>query len=302
MILPLITDIQKYSIHDGPGIRTTVFFKGCPLKCEWCHNPETQNYQEEFFWDPEKCTFCRSCMDHCCEKAICVDENVVKTNLAKCSSCNNCIEYCYQGARELCGFQLSPKELVKELIKDQIFYEESGGGVTLSGGEVMTMDITYLLEIIKPLSEKGINLGIDTCGYADWTHFQQILPYVDFFLYDCKIINNEKHIQYTGVSNELILENLIKLSENHCKIYLRMPVIQDVNATKENINETIVFLKEKSIIIEEINLLPYHNMGNSKYKRLGKSNPGKNLKKPENKTLEEFAALFKSNGFQVTIN
>lgn len=300
MKMPLIADIQKYSIHDGPGIRTTVFFKGCPLHCDWCHNPETQSYERALLWNPDTCTHCGNCVEHCPKKAAVLTEAGARTDVTRCDGCQSCREYCYAGARELSGMEIPVKELLAELKKDQMFYEESGGGVTLSGGEVMSMDLAYLLDLAKGIKEFGISLGIDSCGYAPTERFEAILPYVDFILFDVKIMNEEAHINYTGVSNHLILENLRGIS-GKTKIFLRIPVITPVNDHLENMQETLLFLQENHIIIEEVNLLPYHDMGKAKYIRLGQPYPGDHFTRPEDGQMEALAAVFREAGYRVTI-
>lgn len=302
MIQPWIADIQKYSIHDGPGIRTTVFFKGCPLSCKWCHNPETQNYNQEFWWNPDKCTLCGNCVQQCPNHAIVIEEERVITQNTSCNGCHTCVEYCYPEARELCGYQLTPRELIAELEKDRTFYEESGGGITLSGGEVMTVDIDYLLQVLEPLHTKGYHIGIDTCGYGNYEKFEALLPYVDFFLYDLKIMDAKKHLQYTGVDNQLILDNLTKLGTQDTRIYLRIPVIHQINDNLENMRDTVAFLQKHQIRIWQVNLLPYHEMGSQKYRRLGLEYQKDWLSTPGRGTLEALAAIFSQEGYQVTID
>ena len=182
----LVTNIQKYSIHDGDGIRTTVFFKGCPLKCEWCHNPETQRFERELQCDKEKCVGCGTCAKVCPNDAITMVDGKPELDKEKCQLCGKCDNFCPQGIREIVGQEYPVKELVKELMKDRMFYEQSGGGVTLSGGEVMAMSTDYILQIAKALKKEEISLTIDTCGFVSYDKFEAILPYVNTFLYDIK--------------------------------------------------------------------------------------------------------------------
>ena len=224
-----ITNIQKFSVHDGDGIRTSVFFKGCPLKCQWCHNPETQRYERELECDPEKCTGCGACARICPSQAITMKEGKPVLNREACTLCGKCENFCPAGIREVVGREYTVKELVKELMKDQIFYEDSGGGVTFSGGEVMTMDLEYLIAAAKELRRQDVTLTIDTCGYVPYEKFQAILPYTDTFLYDIKVMDSELHKQYMGVDNKLILENLIRLARDGARIYIRIPVVKEVN-------------------------------------------------------------------------
>ncbi|MGN9162717.1 trans-4-hydroxy-L-proline dehydratase activase [Clostridium sulfidigenes] len=296
MNLPKIINIQKYSIHDGNGIRTTIFFKGCPLSCLWCHNPESQNYSEELMYNEEKCTGCMACIDSCPQRAISKEEKCVVTDKIKCDLCKECIDYCVNNAREIVGKEYTVAQLVKEAEKDRMFYEESSGGITLSGGEVMTQNMDYIEELLKKLKKKGYNIAIDTCGQAPYENYNRILKYVDTFLYDIKLMDNEKHIKYIGKSNNLILENLKKLSEAGANINIRIPLVEGVNADDESIEELIKFLK-KNINVHKINLLPYHNTGKSKYERLQKVYEGVNFEAPSKERMETVKGKFEKAGF-----
>ncbi len=293
----LITSIQKYSIHDGDGIRTTVFFKGCPLKCVWCHNPETQNYRKQPFYDKEKCIGCRSCEMACPQHAIHAEGGKVVTDPKLCTACGICTDYCNQNLREIVGKEYTIDELVKELKKDEMFYEQSGGGVTLSGGEVMAQDMDYIEALCKRLYRMGITVTIDTCGYAPYESFERILPYVDTFLYDIKTMDNEIHKKYIGTGNEQILSNLERLNEDGARIYIRIPTIKEVNGTDESLQAVIDYLQEKRIQAACVNLLPYHNTGSAKYEKLGKEYEGTALHAPDHEEMEHFVELFQKAGF-----
>ncbi len=294
--LPKIINIQKYSIHDGNGIRTTIFFKGCPLSCLWCHNPESQNYSEELMYNGEKCTRCMACIDICPQRAISKEEKCIITDKNKCDLCKECIDYCVNNAREIVGKEYTVAQLAKEAEKDRMFYEESSGGITLSGGEVMTQNMDYIEELLKKLKKKGYDIAIDTCGQAPYENYNRILKYVDTFLYDIKLMNNEKHIKYIGKSNKVILENLKKLSEAGANIDIRIPLVEGVNADDESIEELIKFLKN-NINVHKINLLPYHNIGKSKYERLQKVYEGVNFEAPSKERMETVKEKFEKAGF-----
>lgn len=296
----LITNIQKFSIHDGDGVRTTVFFKGCPLQCQWCHNPETQRTAAEMMLDESKCVHCSMCEQVCPEGAVKMEDGLPITDMTKCTLCGKCEKFCTGLAREIVGKEYSVKELIKALVKDRMFYEDSGGGVTLSGGEVMAMDIDYILDIAKALKKEDITLTIDTCGYAPYEKFEAVLPYVNTFLYDVKVMDSDLHKEYMGVDNKLILENLIKLSNAGARIYIRIPTIKEVNGNDENMQATIDFLKKNNIQVAQVNLLPYHNTGSSKYSKIGKTYEGDNLHAPEKEEMEHFVQLFKNAGFNNT--
>lgn len=250
---------MKYSIHDGPGIRTTVFLKGCSLNCWWCHNPESQSIKPEIMlWD-NKCIGCRDC-----EKA-CPSGLLSKAN---CTTCGKCADICPTGSRELVGKRVSTQEVLVEIEKDMVFYDESGGGVTFSGGEPLMQPI-FLMELLNLCKQKGIHTCLDTTGFAQTKTILEISKKVDLFLYDLKIMDNEKHKKYTGVYNDIIRENLIELSKIHDNINIRFPLIPGINDDKENIlamGEFINSLKG----IKKLNILPYHSIGNDKYGRLQK--------------------------------
>jgi len=298
--VPLITSIQKYSIHDGDGIRTTIFFKGCPLHCVWCHNPETQNYDRQVMYDKERCAGCQSCRKACPSGAIHKADGKVETDPDRCDRCGTCIDYCMLNLREIAGEEYSTEELLAQVKKDEMFYEESGGGVTLSGGEVMTMDMDYVEELVKKFYKAGITVTIDTCGYAPYENFARILPYVDTFLYDIKTMDPELHRQYIGVDNKLILGNLERLSEAGARIYVRIPTIREVNGSAESMQQIIDYLTEKHINAVQVNLLPYHNTGAGKYDKLGESYKGVKLHAPEQEEMEQFVKLFQKAGFRNT--
>lgn len=292
-----VINIQKYSLHDGDGIRTTIFFKGCPLSCQWCHNPESQSFDCEVLFDAEKCVGCGYCTGACPKKAIEVcSSGIAQTDKSKCELCGTCLDYCVQNCREIAGKEYTVQELVKEALRDRMFYEQSGGGVTLSGGEVMMQNIDELELLCKKLHEEGIHLAIDTCGFAPRENYQRLLPYVDVFLYDIKALDEEVHKQYTGQSNKLILENLEFLAQNRANINIRIPVIDPVNASEDFMNSVITYLKDK-IGIVKINLLPYHNTGSSKYAKLGLVYPTEEFKVPSAEEMEKFKQLFIENGF-----
>lgn len=294
----LILNIQKYSVHDGPGIRTTVFFKGCPLKCLWCHNPESQSYYKQIMYNKEKCSLCGECKKKCSNECIDIEGENIITNFEKCNFCENCVDFCVNNAREVAGKEYTVSELMKEIEKDKVFYEQSDGGVTLSGGEVMSQ-IDFVYDIVRQCRKKGISVAIDTCGYTSFDNFEKILEYIDVFLYDLKLINSQKHKNYTGVFNEIILKNLEKLSDKGINLNLRIPLIEGINSDDENINATLEFIK--NLNISSINLLPYHEIGSDKYKKLNMNYEYSLMKKPSDERIEEIKAIFEKNKFKVKI-
>ena len=293
----LITKIQKYSLHDGCGIRTTIFFKGCSLKCSWCHNPETQNFQKQLLLHYDRCLACGQCTVHCPNRAISMNHGKMQTNFQFCNACGSCTDFCFSNVREIVGKEYTVDALVREIQKDEIFYEESGGGVTLSGGEVMLSDISYLEALCKKLKRLGISVFIDTCGYAPYENFERLMPYTDTFLYDIKIIDPHLHKKYTGADNSLILSNLEKLYAAGAKIWIRIPVIKGVNADALSMKAIIDYLLTQEIQPLQIHLLPYHNTGSVKYEKLGMNYEGKEFARPTEEETENLASLFRNAGF-----
>lgn len=249
-----IFDIQRNSFVDGPGIRTTVFFKGCNLRCKWCHNPESQLPQIQMMFYKDKCIGCGKCKDVC------------PNHLEKCDLCGRCEIFCTADARKICGKDYTVDEVYSEIIKDKSFYDNSGGGVTFSGGECM-LQPKFLCETLKKCKENGIHTAVDTAGNVPWKNFEKVMPYTDLFLYDIKCISEQRHIDGTGVSNKLLLENLKKLFECGVKIHIRVPVITGINDSVEEITKIKDFLEPYKP--EKIELLPYHKMGEHKYDALG---------------------------------
>lgn len=294
---PNIVNIQKYSIHDGDGIRTTIFFKGCALRCWWCHNPESQSYEKEPMINYERCTNCGECQKHCDHGAILWDNDHFVTDASKCVGCGDCTDFCILNNREVCGDQYEIKELMKIIDKDKQFYEQSGGGVTLSGGEVMSQDIEYLEELCKRIKNKGYDLCIDTCGFAPTENYRRLAPYVDTFLYDIKVIDDDIHKKYIGQSNELILKNLETINELGANINIRIPIVVPVNDDDKAIADIIQYLKDKNINVFRVNLLPYHNTGSSKYEKLSREYLAKDCQVPSKDRMEEIRQVFIQNGF-----
>lgn len=296
----LITNIQRFSIHDGDGIRTTVFFKGCPLRCVWCHNPESQKKEKELLVSTAACTGCGACTAVCPEKAISVSDGKARTDRTRCTACGACTEVCAPGLREIAGRKYTVKELVEELLKDQMFYEESGGGVTFSGGEVLSVDMEFVLEAAKELKRQDISLAIDTCGYVPYERLRKILPYTDIFLYDLKGMDRGMHRRDTGADNDLVLENLIRLAQDGARICIRIPTVKERNGTEQNMEEIVSFLQEHEIQPVQINLIPYHDTGSGKYRRMDREYEGTGLHAPDRDEMEMLAAIFRNAGFKNT--
>lgn len=296
----IIFDIKHYAIHDGPGIRTTVFFKGCPLNCIWCHNPEGISSIKEVFLRAEKCRHdCRDCLDTCPVQALTKNGAVVKLNREACNGCGICEEVCVYGALEVAGKEMSTEEVIKKIEKDRIFYEESSGGVTFSGGEPL-VQIEFLYELLKECGNRGLHRAVDTSGYSEFSNFEKIFPHVDLFLYDLKMINNEKHLYYTGCSNSLILDNLVKLAEKGGNIWIRIPLIKGINDNDEEISSIGRFL-EKIVTVNEVQILPYHMGGAGKRKRLQHKEFSQDLEPPSEDRINQIKNNLTNYGLRVKI-
>ncbi|MDA3884972.1 MAG: glycyl-radical enzyme activating protein [Candidatus Delongbacteria bacterium] len=272
-----IFNIQRFSLHDGPGIRTTVFFKGCPLKCIWCHNPESISGKIETVFDSEKCIDCM----------ICKGIRDIST-----------ADKCPADSIEKIGNEITVEELFSEIEKDKGYYETSNGGVTFSGGEPL-MQSEFIYEILKKCKVNGIHTAIDTCGFANLDNFEKMSELVDLYLYDLKFIDNALHKKYTGTSNEKIFSNLKYLSEKNKRIFIRFPLIPGITDTKKNITEVVVYLK--GINFEQINLLSYHGYAKNKYIKLGIKAEIDELETISEERLEGIKQKFISAGFKTVI-
>lgn len=270
----MIFNIQRYSIHDGPGIRTTVFLKGCPLRCMWCQNPEGQSFNVEVFLNLEVCTGCGICARECPLGAIEIVEAKSRTDRRVCDGCGRCAEVCPSGARSLMGSRVSAEEVFTEVKKDRLFYERSGGGVTLSGGDPLAQP-EFAGRLLELCRRAYIHTAVETCGLAEWPVMAGVFRYVDLLLYDIKHMAPEKHCEYTGVSNDLILGNLKKVChELDLPVWIRIPVIPGYNDDRANMESIAGFISgEIKGCVERVNLLPYHRLGEAKFERLEASFP-----------------------------
>ena len=269
----MVYNIQRYSIHDGPGIRTTVFLKGCPLRCFWCQNPESQKREPELFVNEERCVSCGACIPGCPTKANFYNENnLVKVDRNKCMCCGKCSEVCPQEARSVMGKLMSVEEVLSVVRKDKNFYKTSGGGVTVSGGDPVAQP-EFAAEILKKCREEGIHTTIETCAFANWNIFEKIIENTDLVYMDIKCIDPELHKRCTGVSNELILENAKKIAALGKKMLIRTPVIPGFNDSKEELEKIADFVKHE-LNQEKMELLKYNKLCLSKYVRLDRNFEG----------------------------
>ncbi len=264
-----IFNIQRFSINDGQGIRTTVFFKGCPLNCQWCHNPESKKISPELLFSGDKCVYCRKC-EGSCENGVHLFEAKHTLSREKCTACGSCEAVCPVKCLSVAGKSISADDVIKEVLRDRIFFEESGGGITLSGGEPF-LQYDFLTEILKKAKENSLHTAVETCGFADTEKMLAAAEYIDVFLFDYKLTDSALHKKYTGVGNEKILHNLKALSDKGSKIILRCPVIPSVNDTDEHF-KGIARTAEENVGVTGIEIAPYHELGLSKLSRMGKEN------------------------------
>jgi pyruvate formate lyase activating enzyme len=261
-------DIQFFGVHDGPGIRTLVFLKGCPLQCAWCCNPESQSPEDQIRYVDFRCKACFNCVSACPHQAIAPLIDSIRIDFARCSACleRPCLDACYNGALNLTGYTIGTGDLIKIIAKDSAFYRNSGGGVTFTGGEPLSQP-EFLAEIIQESKTAGIHTAVETCGYCSQADLERIIPLVDLFLFDIKIVDPKKHMEFTGKSNRVILDNLRYLAKQGKRIIIRFPLIPGITDTQENISDIIELMNR--LQLTEINLEPYHSLGVPKYTELG---------------------------------
>lgn len=260
-----IFDIKRYAIHDGPGIRTTIFMKGCPLSCRWCHNPEGVDPAPFLVYRKERCIRCGACVENCPEQALCLEAEGVVASGVPCTHCFTCTEICTAEAREKVGRQLTAVEVFSEIQKDIPFYDTSKGGVTFSGGEPL-MQGEFLIEVLKLCGKEHIHRAVDTTGYAKTETLMSVAEQTDLFLFDLKMMDSDKHEKYTGVSNRMILDNLRQLAQKEIALVIRIPLIPGVNDDVENLDRSGNFLNGLPGV-NKVHILPYHDFQKSKYAR-----------------------------------
>ncbi|PKP52621.1 MAG: glycyl-radical enzyme activating protein [Bacteroidetes bacterium HGW-Bacteroidetes-1] len=300
MLESLIFDIKRYAINDGPGIRIVVFFKGCNLQCAWCHNPESISGSKEKMYSPVKCIRCGSCVEACPENALAFTDDGLVTNKDLCVLCGKCAEVCPTKAMEMSGKSRSVGEIMEIIEKERVFFDQSGGGVTFSGGEPL-LHTKILFEILDECGKKGIHRAIDTAGNVKTETLLEAAKRTDLFLYDLKMMDSDLHFEWTKVKNEKILHNLEVLSTAGAKIIIRIPLIAGVNDTDENLSKTAKFISELEGERKEVHLLPYHNIALNKYLKLGKENLLDAFKAPGNETLANAIMKFSEFGIKATV-
>lgn len=295
----LVLSIMGMTIHNGPGIRTLILLKGCPLRCVWCSTPESQSSKQELGFFPEKCNRCDKCILNCPTGAIILKEEKIQIDRSKCNNCGECIKVCYPEALRFYGENITVDELLQEVKKDKIFYKHSGGGVVISGGEPL-LEIAFTKKFVKACWTEGMSIGVDTCGYVPWTNIEQVLDYVDYFLLDIKHMNPRRHKEITGVSNELIISNAQRISERNIALYIRVPVIPGYTDSEENLRAISVFASKLNSL-KEVHLIPMHHLGAKRYETLHRPYLIADVPMISNNKMEDMRQLVESYGVRCSI-
>ncbi|MDR1909387.1 MAG: glycyl-radical enzyme activating protein, partial [Spirochaetaceae bacterium] len=308
-------DVQAFSVQDGPGIRTTAFLKGCPLVCPWCHSPESQAFHSQLSWIAMRCigtAKCGKCIKACKKEAISLGRRTahpvsgeeiqhVKIDRARCDNCGDCAKVCFPASLYICGKDYTVEELVERVVKDKPFYDKSGGGVTISGGEALSQH-RFTAAVLRELKERNIHTALDTTGYAKRECVDEVLPYTDLFLYDLKHMNSEIHQKMVRVPNELILSNAGYIASRGGKFQMRIPVIPQFNDSEENIRETAEFCRSLGEAVVMVQLLPYHNLGVVKYQRIDDSKTVMEAVPPAEEKIARLKSIMEEYGLHVTVH
>ena len=297
---PLVFDIKRYAINDGPGIRVVIFLKGCNLDCAWCHNPEGISAGQERMYAQSRCIKCGTCVAACPEQAIVLTGDGIVTDTALCNLTGLCAAVCPTTALEMIGKIMSLEEILAETEKERVFFDQSGGGVTFSGGEPL-LHPDFLTKLLDECGKRGIHRAVDTAGLANSEILMDVARRTDLFLYDLKIMDPQRHRQWTGVPNGKILENLKRLASAGAKIIIRIPLIGGVNDDPENMDETARFVAALAGEKKEVNLLPYHKIAQTKYRKLGRLDAFRLLNEPGKEAIVMALGIFKEYGIHATV-
>ena len=308
----LIFNIQRFSIHDGPGIRTTVFFKGCSLRCFWCHNPEGRRSHPEIQYFPERCIGCGECLDRCLHQAHTLKDGIHLYLREICTNCGTCTDTCYANALELTGKYLTIDEVMEEILRDRMFYETSQGGVTLSGGEPV-LQSKFAKEILRRSKKEDLHTAIETCGNYLWRELESLLPFIDLIMMDIKLIDPARHKSACGKTNERILANARRLALTDKPIIFRTPIVPTVNDTFEDVGAVVKFVQSMVELRVKNNngkgqwteiqfeLLPFHRLAADKYRSLGMEYHARNLEPPSKDRMQELAKIAEIEGMEVLV-
>ncbi|MBN2322185.1 MAG: glycyl-radical enzyme activating protein [Spirochaetes bacterium] len=293
-----IFDIQRFSVHDGPGIRTTVFFKGCPLRCVWCHNPESKRMDPELFFENGLCTLCGECVRACPHNLHSIVDGGRKIERSRCTRCGRCVDACLTGALAFKGRRVTADEVMKEILKDKEYYTNSGGGITLSGGEPLAQP-DFSKALLVASKEYGVNTAIETCGYAEWELFERLLAVIDYVMYDIKIIDPDLHKKYCGTENRQILDNLTRLIQSGKETLVRIPLIPEITDTMSNLHGIGAFLK--NIAVKKVELIPYHSFAEDKCNAVGQNYLPRSHEMQDTGTLETIRRLISEYGMETKV-
>lgn len=299
-MIPLIFDIRRYSINDGPGIRITIFMKGCPLRCSWCHNPESQSPDVQKIYTASKCIGAQDCIEVCPTGALTLTPDGIVTDGEKCTLCGKCAEACPSKAIEMSGKMYSAEELVAIIEKERVHIDQSGGGVTFSGGEPL-MHPGFLIEMLDACGKKGLHRAVDTCGFASTETVLEVAKHTDLFLFDLKLMDPVQHKKWTGADNRLILKNLKLLAETGANINIRIPFIKHVNTGEIEIRKMAEFVSGLQGQKPVVNLLPYHNIASGKYQKLEMEYNAGEMAEPSEKEILQAIEIFKNRGLEVEV-
>ena len=296
----VVSNIQRFSVHDGPGIRTVVFVQGCPLRCKWCQNPEDLRVKPQLLFNPGECIGCGECLKACSRGATVLgNEERISIDRDTCIGCGDCVTVCHPGARKLSGKNLTVQEVFREILKDEEFYKNSNGGVTLSGGEI-TMFPDFAAELLQLCRNHGIHTAIETCGYASWENMEKTAGFCDLVLYDIKVVDPLKAQKWTGVDNELILENGRKLAELGKSMIIRVPLITGVNDDTEEFSKIVDFTISLRTV-KTIHILPFHHLGKSKYEMLDLEYSLAEVAEPDEESIQRCVAVAEGSGLRVSV-
>lgn len=297
LVIGTVFDIRRYSIHDGPGIRTAVFFKGCPLACPWCHNPESRGYEPELIFRTNRCILCDDCLEACPHQAVRRVQDEILIDRGRCRISGSCAVACPAEALEVVGRKLTVDQVMAEVGRDRVFYEQSDGGVTFTGGEPLAQP-QFLLALLMACRGRGLHTTVDTSGFATWAVLDRVRPYVDLFLYDLKLMEDERHRKWTAMSNSMILSNLQRLARSNQNLVVRIPIIPGINDDAENLRQTGRFLADLPTR-PSVELLPYHDIATAKYAGLGLDYGLDGIRPPTQERMRTHVALLKEYGLQV---
>jgi pyruvate formate lyase activating enzyme len=294
----IVFDIQRYSLHDGPGLRTNVFLKGCGLNCHWCSNPESKQPQPEIAFFDRTCFLCGDCVPVCSEAAIIIENQQITWDRLKCNQCGRCVEICSSNAFSLIGKTMTAGAVVAEVLRDVAFYG-GHGGLTLTGGEP-TLQPEFAEAVLCLTKAEGVKTAIETCGAVSWKNIERLLPYLDLVLFDLKHVDPLEHRKFTGASNTVILDNLRRTAQSGANLIVRVPLIPGFNADQVSLMAIAEFVQSLQVV-REIHLLTYHTLGKAKYHALGLPYPMEQIPPMKAEEAEEWASIFRENGFTVMI-